>query len=147
MVKTGKSKDMDSKVVFEAPVANLKGGWLELIKTQYINCGNAILQEGDGNNNAFHFSFLLLLNLLPGGVKGQKRHRLYELYKKIESKRISEAGGNPSDTEKAHIRQEIELEIMGHITDYVDQYIGIHEKLTVDFVGGIYDENDEGLIK
>ena len=143
MVKTSKSKDMDSKVVFEAPVANLKGGWLELVKTQYLNCGNAILQEGNGNNNAFHFSFLLLLNLLPGGEGGQKRHRLYELYKKIEAKRIKEVGGNPSDAQKAHIRQEIELEIVGHITDYVDHYIGIQEKLTVDFVGVMSEEMEE----
>lgn len=142
MAKT--AKDMDSKVVFESPVANLKGGWLELVKTQYLNCGNAILQEGDGNSEKFHYSFLFLLNLLPGGVTGKKRHVVYEIYKKLLKERFKGLeGGDISNKEKARIRQEIELEMVGHITDYIDKYIGIQEKLTVDFVGVMSDEMRE----
>ena len=139
MAKT--AKDMDTKVVFESPVANLKGGWLELVKTQYLNCGNAILQEGDGNSERFHYSFLFLLNLLPGGVTGKKRHKVYEIYKKLLKERFDGLeGGDISNKEKAKIRQEIEIEMVGHITDYIDKYIGIQEKLTVDFVGVMSDE-------
>ena len=79
MVKT--VKDMDSKVVFESPVANLKGGWLELVKTQYLNCGNSLLQEDNGGGNKYHYSFLFLLNLLPGE---KKRHKLYDIYIKLQ---------------------------------------------------------------
>ena len=78
MVKT--AKDMDSKVVFESPVANLKGGWLELVKTQYLNCGNALLQQEDGNTEKFHFSFLFLLNMLPGGKNSKKFHNVYNAH-------------------------------------------------------------------
>ena len=80
---------MDGKVVFESPVANLKGGWLELIKTQYLNCGNALLQEGNGNSEIYHYSFLFLLNMLPGGKKGEKRHRVYDIYKKLQKERFN----------------------------------------------------------
>lgn len=138
MVKT--AKDMDSKVVFESPVANLKGGWLELVKTQYLNCGNSLLQEDNGNSNKYHYSFLFLLNLLPGE---KKRHKLYEIYKKLQEERFKKASKNISNVEKAEIRQEIEIEMVGHITDYIDKYIGIQEKLTVDFVGTISDEMRE----
>ena len=33
--------------------------------------------------------------------------------------------------------------MVGHITDYVDKYIGIQEKLTVDFVGTMSEEMKE----
>ena len=138
MAKT--AKDMDSKVVFESPVANLKGGWLELVKTQYLNCGNALLQEDNGNTNKYHYSFLFLLNLLPGETK---RHKLYEIYKKLQEDRFKKAGKDISNAEKAEIRQEIEIEMVGYITDYIDKYIGIQEKLTVDFVGAMSEEMKE----
>lgn len=136
---------MDGKVVFESPVANLKGGWLELIKTQYLNCGNALLQEGNGNSEIYHYSFLFLLNMLPGGKKGEKRHRVYDIYKKLQKERFKEAGKNLSNDEKARIRQEIEIEMAGYITDFIDQYIGIQEKLTVDVVAGNYDSEEEEI--
>ena len=138
---------MDSKVVFEAPLAHLKGGWLELIKTQYINCSNAVLQEEDGHAQKFHYSFLLLLNLLPGGNDGKDRHRVYEAYQKRFETRVEEEknenGKNVPNDVLRRIRQEVELEIMGHITDFVDKYIGIHEKLVVDVVGLIGEEDIE----
>ena len=137
MVKT--AKDMDSKVVFESPVANLKGGWLELVKMQYLNCGNALLQEDNGDANKYHYSFLFLLSLLPGETK---RHKLYEIYEKLKKGRL-EGGGKLSNAEKAEIRQEIEIEMVGHFTDYIDKYIGIQEKLTVDFVGVMSEEMKE----
>lgn len=135
MVKT--AKDMDSKVVFESPIANLKGGWLELVKTQYLNCGNSLLQEDNGNSNKYHYSFLFLLNLLPGE---KKRHKLYEIYKKLQKERFKDTDKNISNDERMKIRQEIEIEMVGYITDYVDKYIGIQEKLTVDFVGVMSEE-------
>lgn len=131
---------MDSKVVFESPVANLKGGWLELVKTQYLNCGNALLQGDNENNNTYHYSFLFLLNLLPGETK---RHKLYEIYKKLQEERFKNAGKDISNEEKVEIRQEIEIEMVGYITDYIDKYIGIQEKLTVDFVGVMSEEMKE----
>ena len=149
MVKQRKSSgDPDGKVVFEAPLGNLKGGWLELIKTQYINCGNALLQQEDGNADSFHFSFLLLLNMLPGGKKGKKRHQVYEEYKKLLKIRLEEAetevGGVLTNEQKMRVRQEIEMETLGYITDFVDKYIGIQERLTVDMVGfGVVDEIEE----
>ena len=149
MVKTRKSgNDPDGKVVFEAPLGNLKGGWLELIKTQYINCGNALLQQEDGNADRFHFSFLFLLNMLPGGKTGKKRHRVYEAYKNLLETRLKEAekeaGNDLTNEQKSRVRQEIELETLGHITDFVDTYIGIQERLTVDMVGfGVVDEIEE----
>ena len=138
MVKT--AKDMDSKVVFESPVANLKGGWLELVKTQYLNCGNALLQEDNGNGNKYHFSFLFLLNLLPGETK---RHKLYKIYKKLQEDRFKGVAKDTSNAKKAEMRQEIEIEMVGYITDYVDKYVGIQEKLTVDFVGTMSEEMKE----
>ena len=134
---------MDSKVVFESPVANLKGGWLELVKTQYLNCGNALLQQEDGNTEKFHFSFLFLLNMLPGGKNSKKRHRVYDIYKRLQKERFKTLGDNLTNQQKAKIQQEIEIEMIGHITDYVDQYIGIQEKLTIDFVGEMSDEMKE----
>ena len=131
---------MDSKVVFESPVANLKGGWLELVKTQYLNCGNALLQEDNGNSNKYHYSFLFLLNLLPGETK---RHKLYEIYKNLQEERFKNVSKDISNVEKAEIRQEIEIEMVGYITDYIDKYIGIQEKLTVDFVGVMSEEMKE----
>ena len=137
MVKQRKSSgDPDGKVVFEAPLGNLKGGWLELIKTQYINCGNALLQQEDGNADSFHFSFLLLLNMLPGGRVGKERHQVYEVHKNLLKIRLEEAekevGGVLTNEQKMRVRQEIELETLGHITDFIDQYIGIRERLVID---------------
>jgi len=134
MVKKRSSKDLDSQVVFETPIANLKGGWLELIKQQYINCGNALLNNPD-NPNTFHFSFLLLLNMLPGGKRGKIRHEIYNEFLALREKRLNEAGTNLSVAERQKILQEVDLEMIGKITDNVDMYIGIHEKLVVDVVG------------
>ena len=133
MVKVKKTgSDPDGKVVFEAPLANLKGGWLELIKTQIINCSNAILQQEDGKTEKFHFSFLLLLNLLPGGKDGKKRHRVYDMHTARLKKRLEEGGGNLTNAQQTQIRQESEMQTLGEITDFVDKYIGIQEKLSID---------------
>ena len=114
-----------------------------MVKTQYLNCGNALLQEDNGNTNKYHYSFLFLLNLLPGETK---RHKLYEIYKKLHEERLKKTRKDTRDIsneEKVEIRQEIEIEMVGYITDYIDKYIGIQEKLTVDFVGVMSEEMKE----
>jgi hypothetical protein len=40
-----------------------------------------------------------------------------------------------NDADKSRVRMEVELEMIGHLTDYVQKYIGIEEELTIDHVG------------
>ena len=126
-----KQKDMDARIVFESPMSNLKGNWLELIKTQLLACSNAVLQSVPQQSETFHYSFLLLLNLIPGGADGKDRHRIYEAYATRLDEREKEEK-NLTNEKKLRIRQETEMEIIGEIVDYVDRFLGIREKLVMD---------------
>ena len=136
MVKQRKnSGDLDGKVIFESPLSNLKGNWLSLLQTVILNCSNVIVQDG-AESDRFHYSFLLLLNLLPGGKDGKDRHLIFEAHKKILDERMDaaeeEAHGHLAMHDRRRIRQEVELETIGSITDYIDENIGIKEKLVID---------------
>ncbi|MBU0572020.1 MAG: hypothetical protein KKC50_08280 [Candidatus Omnitrophica bacterium] len=137
------SEENGGTIIFEGPSANLKGGWLELIVQEYQNHSRAIMSM-DSNEDGIkaHYCFLKLINTLPQkkGKRGTRsRERLYDYYKALMKKRMKEAqgetGSNLSDADKARVRMETELETIGHISDYVQKYIGIEEELTIDHVG------------
>ena len=142
------SEEDGGTMIFEGASANLKGGWLELIIRGYINHSNAIMtMESDADGMKAHYMFLKLINLLPQkkGPRGShSRERLYDRYVELLSQRMGEASrdeDNPmeylelNDADKSRIRMEVELEMVGHLTDYVQKYIGIEEELTIDHVG------------
>ncbi|MBK5190400.1 MAG: hypothetical protein JJE19_02755 [Methanosarcinales archaeon] len=153
MVKARKSSsDPDAKVVFEAPLSNLKGQWLQLLQTVILNCSNVIVQDG-AESDRFHYSFLLLLNLLPGGKGGKDRHLIFEAHKKILEERMDaaeeEAHGHLAMHDRRRIRQEVELETIGSISDYIDENIGIKEKLIIDRTvsAALLEQPDEEFFK
>lgn len=144
--KVAYSEEDGGTIIFEGASANLKGGWLELIIRGYINHSNAIMSmESDVDGMKAHYMFLKLINLLPQkkGVRGtHSRERLYDRYIVLLEKRMAQASQEDdeyvelNDAEKSAIRMEVELEMIGHLTDYVQKYIGIEEELTIDHVGG-----------
>jgi len=144
--KVAYSEEDGGTIIFEGASANLKGGWLELIIRGYINHSNAIMSmESDADGMKAHYMFLKLINLLPQkkGVRGtHSRERLYNRYVTLLQKRMEEASEEDgerielNDAGIAAIRMEVELEMIGHLTDYVQKYIGIEEELTIDHVGG-----------
>ena len=144
--KVAYSEEDGGTIIFEGASANLKGGWLELIIRGYINHSNAIMSmESDADGMKAHYMFLKLINLLPQkkGVRGtHSRERLYDRYVTLLQKRMEEASEEDgerielNDAGIAAIRMEVELEMIGHLTDYVQKYIGIEEELTIDHVGG-----------
>ena len=137
------SEENGGTIIFEGAGANLKGGWLELIVQEYQNHSRAIqAMESSEDGIKAHYSFLKILNTLPQkkGKRGtHSRERLYDTHQELLAKRMKEAskgnGGTLSDADKARVRMETELETIGHITDYVQKYIGIEEELTIDHVG------------
>lgn len=143
--QVGYSDEDGGTIIFEGASANLKGGWLELIIRGYINHSNAIMgMETEADGMKAHYMFLKLINLLPQkkGVRGtHSRERLYDRYIELLEKRMGQASQEDdefielNDAEKSAIRMEVELEMIGHMTDYVQKYIGIEEELTIDHVG------------
>lgn len=142
------SEEDGGTIIFEGASANLKGGWLELVIRGYINHSNAIMaMESDADGMKAHYMFLKLINLLPQkkGSRGtHSREKLYDNYVELLTQRMEEASideDNPkqyielNDTDKSRVRMEVELEMIGHLTDYVQKYIGIEEELTIDHVG------------
>lgn len=133
MAKKRSSEDLDKQVIFETPIANLKGERLELIKQQYDRCGTAVLQYNSNpdaaHSSAAHSSFLLLLNMIPGGKGGKIRHRIYDKYLALHEKRLSEAESKTKErlthAEKLRILIEVDIEMAGLITDNIDMYIGL----------------------
>lgn len=137
------SEENGGTIIFEGAGANLKGGWLELIVQEYQNHSRAIMGM-DGNEDGIkaHYTFLKLINTLPQkkGKRGtHSRERLYDAHQRLLAKRLKDATKETSDVltdeDKARVRMETELETIGHITDYVQKYIGIEEELTIDHVG------------
>lgn len=144
--KVAYSEEDGGTIIFEGASANLKGGWLELIIRGYVNHSNAIMSmETDADGMKAHYMFLKLINLLPQkkGKRGtHSRERLYDRYVVLLGKRMDEASMEDgerielNDAGIAAIRMEVELEMIGHLTDYVQKYIGIEEELTIDHIGG-----------
>ena len=144
--KVAYSEEDGGTIIFEGASANLKGGWLELIIRGYVNHSNAIMSmETDADGMKAHYMFLKLINLLPQkkGARGtHSRERLYDRYVVLLEKRMDEASMEDgerielNDAGIAAIRMEVELEMIGHLTDYVQKYIGIEEELTIDHIGG-----------
>lgn len=138
------SEENGGTIIFEGAGANLKGGWLELI-VQEIQTHSRAMMMMDGSEDGIkaHYAFLKIINILPQktGKRGtHSRERLYNRHKALLAKRMKEAtkeldGSILSDKDKARVRMETELETIGHITDYVQKYIGIEEELTIDHVG------------
>lgn len=128
------------KITFESPVANMQGGWLGLIINEIERHSQALLQEGDGVFFKAHLVFLKIVHELPQNKRedaDKPRDILYENHKKrLEERYKAERMDHElTDTEKAQIRAEVEIETLGAVTDYCQRYIGIEEELTVDLVG------------
>ena len=144
--KVAYSEEDGGTIIFEGASANLKGGWLELIVQTIKYHSTAIMgMESDADSIKAHYMFLKLINLLPQkkGKRGTRsRERLYDKYVTLLTTRMDEASMEDgerielNDAGIAAIRMEVELEMIGHLTDYVQKYIGIEEELTIDHVGG-----------
>lgn len=142
------SEEEGGTIIFEGASANLKGGWLELIIRGLIIHTTAIMgMDSDVDGMKAHYIFLKTINLLPqktGPRATHSREKLYDNYVKLLERRMTEASRdeeNPeqylelNDADKSRVRMEVELEMIGHLTDYVQKYIGIEEELTIDHVG------------
>lgn len=135
-MKKNAQKEMDAQIIFESPLSNMKGNWLGLMQSQYLNCGQALLQDNGNSRVAFESSVLFLISLIPNKERRDEilQYREDEIEAAIK-KAKKENNETFSNSDKNDITHRINIKIGGLVSDYVDTFLGIHQKLTYDVIG------------
>lgn len=123
-------KEKSGEVVFASPKGEMKYSYFDLIMRQMEHLGAMISHEESGFSNS---RIPLMVNFIISHVpEGEMRMEMREDLRKRLEKRLKDVVGSEDRT---MITVQTYVEIVGHIADYLESYMGITKENRLGFIG------------
>jgi len=118
---------INETIELDLPKIRTKEIWLQLQFNLYLKLANIIDSMDDETDSRLWYITTLIINTVPSeeqrtGLLDQRRERTEELLKEYD---------NPDNKDRAVARNKACMEVVGGITSYLDQSIGLEEKMVV----------------
>jgi len=136
-----KASERDEVLTLDLPQRDTNQGYMNIFWRYYTLLAALIADDNDTTITSEKVRMMVELMIstipIPKDPKKNKRAEIREIKDKEIDARISahvEKNGNITNEEESRIISQVSLEIIGNITDFIDESVGISRKLEIGMV-------------